>query len=333
MRFSQIATVWALVLSVPTNLSANDSSAELSIGGLRFTTSADISMESETLSISLDAVAVHYRFMNLTAKPVVLTVAFPLPDIDLSEADNIAIPSDDPVNFVKFETKVDGKPVQFKMEQRAVLGTRDVSAQLRAQKVPLLLAGDQQKVLSALPEPVLTQWADDGLVMKSGTNDQGRPIYSATWVVKTSAVRQQTFPPGRAVEVEHRYRPSVGISTDTELRRGIRRNPAMAQELDRYRQDYCVSEALLADVDRLAGTGQAKKARLQERRLAYVLRTGANWAGPIKTFRLIVDKGRPDRLVSLCAPDAKPASATTVEVTRSDFKPDKDLKILIIGQF
>jgi Domain of unknown function (DUF4424) len=30
---------------------------------------------------------------------------------------------------------------------------------------------------------------------------------------------------------------------------------------------------------------------LQERRIAYVLKTGANWSGPIKSFRLVVHKG------------------------------------------
>ena len=59
---------------------ANDSSAELAIGGLTFTKNEDISIESEELTIALDKIVVRYRFLNRSAKPITLTVAFPLPD-------------------------------------------------------------------------------------------------------------------------------------------------------------------------------------------------------------------------------------------------------------
>ena len=90
---------------------ANDSAAELSIGGLQFVRTKDVAMASEELRIGLDRVSVRYQFVNQTSKPVALTVAFPLPDIDLSEAENIAFPSSDPVNFVAFETRIDGNAV------------------------------------------------------------------------------------------------------------------------------------------------------------------------------------------------------------------------------
>ena len=78
----------ALVLAVSTGpgpVRANDSAAELSIGGLQFLRSNTIAIESEDLRISLDRVQVRYQFVNTSDKPVTLTVAFPLPDIDLSE--------------------------------------------------------------------------------------------------------------------------------------------------------------------------------------------------------------------------------------------------------
>ena len=96
---------------------ANDSAAELSIGGLQFVRTNDVAMESEDLRIALDKISVRYQFTNVTTKPVTLTVAFPLPDIDLSEAENIALPSNDPVNFVDFETKVDGTPAPLSRQK------------------------------------------------------------------------------------------------------------------------------------------------------------------------------------------------------------------------
>jgi hypothetical protein len=103
--------------------------------------------------------------------------------------------------------------------------------------------------------------------------------------------------------------------------------------VERYRKDYCISDNFLAKVDKLADNAAAHHAKLQERRISYVLKTGANWAGPIKDFKLTVDKERGDRLVSFCAEGIKVVSPTVVEFTANDFIPDKDMKILILGRF
>jgi hypothetical protein len=44
--------------------------------------------------------------------------------------------------------------------------------------------------------------------------------------------------------------------------------------------------------------------------MGYVLKSGANSAGPIKKFRLVVGKGPADNLVSFCMSGAKKISAT-----------------------
>ena len=100
-KFYWIPMALAGALICPTATFPNDSAAELSIGGLRFTRTNEITIDSEELRISIDRVDVRYQFTNTSGKPVTLTVAFPLPDIDLAEAENIALPSSDPVNCVK----------------------------------------------------------------------------------------------------------------------------------------------------------------------------------------------------------------------------------------
>ena len=334
-------TAFSFLASVPLFLSAsagspslaNDSSAELSAGGLVFTQSADVSLESEDLKISPDVVVVRYRFLNQAQKPVTLTIAFPLPDIDLSEGESYSIPYNDPTNFLGFKTKIDGKPVNFSIHQSAFLGSKDVSAALHSAGVPLLPIGPEQSRLSDLPESTRDQLIQQGLLLQNGTDDQGRQLYQGTWTVKTAAVRHQKFEPNRPVIVEHSYHTSVGMSFDTVLRKGLRQKKAMAAEFERYRKDYCVGDDFLAGVDRLAGEGEANKAKLQERRISYILKTGANWAGPIKDFKLTVDKQKSDRLISFCADQIRTVSPTLLEVTASNFVPDKDLKILILGRF
>lgn len=313
---------------------ANDSAAELSIGGLQFVRTNNVTMESEDLHIALDRVTVRYQFTNVTTKPITLTVAFPLPDIDLSEAENIALPSDDPVNFVDFTTKIDGSPTPLTVDQRATVGNKDVTALLRALKVPLLPIGRREIRVADLPEATRARLVDDGLLLPAGRSDNGRQQYAPGWVIKTSAVRQQVFPAATAVTVEHQYRPSVGSSPDTILRSDLRRSSALSQEVQRYRKEYCIQDAFLAELDKRAGSNQANTSKLQERRISYVLKTGANWAGPIRSFKLTIDPGGSDRLVSFC-PGRLKASSTggTLEYTSSDFKPDADLKILVIGTF
>jgi hypothetical protein len=312
---------------------ANDSSAELSVGGLIFSRSDDVSVESEALKISPKLVSVRYQFFNRKTEPVTLTVAFPLPDIDLSEGEMLSLPDNDPTNFVGFKTRIDGKPINFTMQQNAYLGSKNVSATLRSLNIPILPIGAQHIDLADLPEATRNQLFEQGLLLKNGTDDKGRQLYEAGWTVKTAAVRKQTFAPNRPATVEHRYHPSVGISFDTVLRKGLRQNKAMAAEIARYRREYCIGDDFLAALDKLAGEAEHNAVKLQERRITYVLKTGANWAGPIKDFRLIVDKQKADRLVSFCAVQTRAISPTLVEAATTDFTPEKDLKILIVGRF
>jgi Na+-transporting NADH:ubiquinone oxidoreductase subunit NqrF len=69
---------------------------------------------------------------------------------------------------------------------------------------------------------------------------------------------------------------------------------------------------------------------ISETQLEYVLVTGANWAGPIKDFRLVVDKGEPVSLVSFCATGVKKIGATQFEVRYKDYTPDRNLQVLIM---
>ena len=332
VKHHQFAAMAFAVLAGLGPVRANDSAAELSIGGLQFVQNKAVAMESEDLRISLDRVSVRYQFANTSDKPVSLTVAFPLPDIDLSEAENIALPSSDPVNFVDFETRIDGSPAKFQIDQRAIVGDKDVSALLRQLKLPLLPIGKSEIRISDLPDATRVKLVDEGLLMPAGTNDKGRQQYAAAWIAKTSAVRQQTFPPNQKVLVEHQYHPSIGTSSDTILRSALRSSKQLAPEIERYRREYCITDAFLAELDKRAGADKSNKAMIGERRIRYVLKTGANWAGPIQSFKLTVDAG-PDRLVSFCAGRLKPGSANPMEFTAENFKPDQDLKILIVGRF
>jgi hypothetical protein len=328
--------IFASLLLVPAEIApANDSAVELAVGGVTFTQSQDVSMEEEVLTITPENVTVLYRFLNQTKAPVTLTVGFPLPELDLSQQDALyAIPSSDPVNFVDFKTKVDGKAINFDVVQKARLGGKDVTAAIRGAGLPiLLLGGDVQARIAALLPEVRARLVKDGLLVPAGSNEKGEKMFGPAWSVVTYFTRKQVFPPGQAVAVEHRYKTSLGTSQDTILRKALRNSDGMAEMLDRYRKDYCLPEDFFGGVDKLAGGDPANSAGLQERRIDYVMKTGANWAGPIKSFRLVVDKGRADHLVSFCFDNVKKISPTAFEAKVENFVPARDLKVLLIGKY
>jgi hypothetical protein len=328
--------IFALLLLVPGEIStANDSAVELAVGGVTFSQSQDVSMEEEMLTITPETVTVLYRFLNQTKAPVTLTVGSPLPELDLSEQDVLdAIPSSDPVNFVDFKTKVDGKAIKFDVVQKARLGTKDVTAAIQSAGLPTLLYGaDVQTRIAALAPEARDRLVNDGLLIPAGSNEKGEQIFGPAWSVMTYFTRKHVFPVGQAVTVEHRYKTSLGASQDTILRKALRNSDGMAEMLDRYRKDYCLPEDFFGGLDKLAGGDPANSAGLQERRIDYVLKTGANWAGPIKSFCLVIDKGRVDRLVSFCFDNVKKISPTAFEASLENFVPTRDLKILLIGKY
>jgi hypothetical protein len=332
IRLSKSILVTVLLASAICQIALADSTAELSIGGLLIARNADISLESEELTITTDQVRVRYIFLNQSQNSVSAAISFPLPDIDLSEADNYAIPSTDPINFLDFRTTIDGRAVNFNLSQRAFLGVKDISAAIKAAGLPILPIGAQQKSIAEMQKDARERLINEGLLIPAGTDANGQQLHAGIWTVKTSAVRQQTFPAGKSVVVEHRYRTSLGVSFDTILRKGLRENAAMTQEVNRYRSSYCVPDDLLRGIDRIAGDAEGNTAGLRERRISFTLKTAGNAPAPIKDFKIVIDKGKPDRLVSFCLDNVKKISPTAFEVRMKDFSPDKDLKILLIGK-
>jgi hypothetical protein len=306
---------------------ANDSTAELSAGGLVLSSSPDIRMVAEDLSVSLREIRVAYRFLNTAPRDVSTVVAFPLPDLTGAPDANIALPEAESDNFVGFATRVNGAPVATEVERRVLAAGIDRTDRLRQLGIPLHpLSPETQRALDALPRE---RWADLvalGLVAVDSYDDTGQGMKDHAvprWTLKTTYHWRQTFPAGREITVEHSYRPVVGRSVVTPLA-----FPAFRREADfaRYQASYCMDSDFLSAARRVADSHPG------EARIAYVLTTGANWAGPIGDFRLVVDKGHPSNLVSFCGEGVRKISPTRFEMRKRDFTPAKDLGILIIGR-
>ena len=311
---------------------ANDTSAELATGGLIFVRNENVEMRSEDLTISAKEVNVRYRFFNTSDKPVTVLVAFPMPEIRIDEPDqNIAVPTEDPVNFLAFTTTVNGAPVKTEVEQRVTAAGIDRTQMLRTLGIPL--APHLQETGDALDRLPKDKWDD---LIRIGLAeieeyDAGKGLEShlaPRWTLATTFYWEQTFAAKAETVVEHRYQPSVGMSVQTSL--GA---PDAATEpwFDEYKQKYCLDKDFLAALDRARRAARSQfGAPYSEQRIDYVLRTGANWSGPIQNFRLVVDKGDADSLVSFCAEGIRRINATQLEVRKNDFTPEGDLSVLIL---
>jgi len=330
MLKSAMALLVAGIAAVPAL--ANDTTAELATGGLIFVRNDNVEMRAEDLTISAKEVSVRYRFFNTSDKAVTVLVAFPMPEIRIDEADqNVAVPTDDPVNFLAFVTTVNGQPVKTEVEQRVTAFGIDRTQLLRALRIPL--APHQQATNDALDKLPLDKWEE---LVRIGLAeieeyDAGKGLekhLAARWALATTFYWEQTFAPKVETVVEHKYRPSVGLSVQTGLG-----SPDAATEpwYAEYKQKYCIENDVLAALERARRAAKSEfGAPYSEQRIDYVLKTGANWSGPIQNFRLLVDKGDVDSLVSFCAEGTKRLNPTQYEVRKTDFTPEGDLSVLIL---
>ncbi|MBX9643498.1 MAG: DUF4424 domain-containing protein [Novosphingobium sp.] len=96
---------------------------------------------------------------------------------------------------------------------------------------------------------------------------------------------------------------------------------------------YCIDKAFLSAFDKKA----AERIKDPDAPMAYsetwvghILSSGRNWRGPIKDFRLVVDKGKPENMVSFCMTGVKKIPPTQFEVRRKKFEPKGELEVLIV---
>ncbi|HEX8641080.1 MAG TPA: DUF4424 domain-containing protein [Allosphingosinicella sp.] len=313
----------AASLVLPAAAAANDGIAEREAGGLVFRTTDEIDMLSEDLFVSMDEIRVRYVFRNRTPNDVRVTVAFPLPDRDLREDfyGDIAYPRD-------FRTSVDGRPVDMQVEYRAFWNGAEQTELLNRLGVPIMYQGEGLEpivaALSALSEGEQQRLLAIGLVEPFDDPQAGRTL-SPIWTVRETWYREQVFPGGREVTVEHRYRPGAGGSLGTGL---VSPDIRQSEEGRATIARYCIDEDFLRAVDRIAARGNS--GYMSEQRVSYILTTGAGWASPIGEFRLVVDKGSPANIVSFCGEGVRRISPTRFQMRRRDWRPTQDLHVLIL---
>jgi len=305
---------------------ADDSSAALAIGGIVFTKNTPVHMAAEDLAVSPKAVHIRFVFANDTATDVETLVAFPLPDIDLAEfwGSALGTVTEDPVNFVGFKVVVDGKPVSFKVEQRAFVKGKDVTDLIASVGLQVnLAAGEGYQKLDKLSPDRKKRLIAAG-VAEGDAND-----FVPQWTVRTKFYWMQRFPAHKSVVIEHSYQPVTGqaFAVPTEFD-GSMENP--------FAKQFCMDAATLARVKAMMkahkGTPDGMSpGMLNVYETDYILKTANNWNGPIGRFHLTLDKLKADNALSLCWDgELKKTGPTTFEAVRENFAPARDIHMLVL---
>jgi hypothetical protein len=333
---NRLAALCLASLLAVTPAAANDTMAQLGIGGLTFLNSENVKMLKEDLFISPSEVRVRYEFRNDGDADEPTLVAFPMPDITGSPDFMVSVPTEDPENVFGFETLVDGEPVEATLHQYAFAHNIEYTDYLKGLGLPLA-PHPQTTVaaLNALDEATKAELFRLGLVIpleyQDSVDGPMKREYFAAWTLKSTYSWETVFPAGETVVVEHRYTPSVGGTVVAMV---------MQQDSEGYtpaadaRAKYCVDDDLIAALEK---TGIKQEGWTDypyfDQWISYIWSTGGNWSGPIGEFTLTIDKGDPKNFVSFCWDgEVTKTGPTTFEAKATEFFPpwDRELEILIL---
>lgn len=326
--------VLGAVLLAVTPALANDTTAVITTGGLEFVTNPDIVMESEELFISKDEIRVVYQFRNTSETDQNILVAFPMPDIVPNWYSDVAYPMGLEDDHFQFETTLNGRSVEATLHEYAYAFGVERSKLLKQLGLPLLpITKQASEATDTLNEATRAELLHLGMLTPD-EYDEGEgweKHYYPAWTYKATYTWEGDFPAGELVTVEHKYKPSVGGTVGVTFLGEAYEGYDPATE---YRTKYCTDDGFVAAVRKtLTNPDEAYSAPFTESWISYILTTGGNWSGgAIGKFRLVVDKGSADNLVSFCGDDIKKIGPTTFEMVKTDFWPERELDILILNR-
>ncbi|MBR0870763.1 DUF4424 family protein [Bradyrhizobium tropiciagri] len=314
---------------------ANDSAAAMAAGGLQLVRSDQVRMVSEVLRIAPRLVEVDYVFENTGATDATTLVAFPLPELSQTVwyYSPLNIPFGKDSNFIGFQVWADGREIKPDIEVRAFGKGGEITAELER------LGVDALHPDLSRPEVVDALRRRDLLIGDGTDSKTNKARFVADWSVRVSFHWSQTFPAGKQVAVRHRYRPAYGgfyAHVDPSARR-LRDNKDQT-----LGGQWCFDQSYRAAEGRLLDRQYAAAAKRGDYVsgdydvwydfVQYVLKTGANWNGPIGRFELQIDKGGAE-LVSSCPIPGLQLQRTPYgfNAVAEHYTPTNDLDILFVS--
>ncbi len=346
MRY--LSAVFALLL--PNLALANDSEAGFTMGTLVFKSNPDVQMMREDLLISIpdSTIRVEYEYANKSGEDIELLIGFPIPK-PLYDMTGRHFPVEQSnFDFANFKTWVNGERVIWWPLFAGDLAQQEACQDLWFQRNRIFdeagycfqsfsakatfdntdcsdtehaLDTEQSEYLARLKK----QESDLGCKIDLNTElssppylHGARPGYEEFAHVFTTVLRRQVFPANETVTVVHEYKIDWGSGVPQSL--GI--IDGGARECFVNLSDFKQSNAKTLEAYE-KGTLE-KHAALDYIFSSYILRTGANWNGPIGRFRLEI-VSQPNSLLEVCFEGLQKVSDTSFVFEADDFLPAQDL--------
>ena len=319
-------------------LHADDGAASIAAGGLvLMKREPRITMAKEVLRIGLSKVVVDYEFRNDSDQDVTTVVAFPVPPYEFGTGERVF---GNP-GFDDFKLSIEGAPVQFKVETRAFVGKREITALLASEHIDAASFGHTDLETDQQPHDLdHSSAASRQKLLAAGAFEDMEP----NWRVEKKYYWTQTFPARQTVHIRHSYSPVLGGTNSVSYGlQGKRKDPDEKYYVDEI-NSLCLEPQLR---QRLLQLSQKKDMSVPFNYVDFILTTANTWKTPIEDFTLIVDRPTPDKsavtkplavprrnetLVSFCwnGPVQKTDSMHfTVHAT--NFVPTKELRVGFIS--
>ncbi|MFU0507939.1 DUF4424 family protein [Pseudaminobacter sp. NGMCC 1.201702] len=294
----------------------DDAVALYGAAGVEFKQSADIVIARKDLYLSLGEVRVDYVFVSRAGEEQTVTIGFPLPRVPATPDDPASVQlvegsGGDLRNYLGLGVAVNGRPLISVLHEFAWLNNSDVTAEVQAAGLPLLVDLECWEALQALDPDTAEALAASGLLW-----GHGPPNRTRAWDYQAVYEWRRTFPPGETAVSIH-YRPLLGWRTDYGKSFYLEGEHAGTACVD----------------DRLRGEIEASGGYREGAELTYIMTTARNRAGSIGRFNLTAGTTRPKEwapgkiLIALC-----PAEASTDEQgyrhwSATNFVPEKDIRV------
>lgn len=342
--------IWGSVFCLLGALSAkaNDTLASVKSGEIVYKVSHDVEMQKEVLTISPEEVSVSYEFFNHANHEITAEVAFPLPTMTpyseiwdeqyfaykklerYTEEETSSLASVlEARPFLNFKRTVDGESYGYLSKVVALLPDgKDITKLLAKNRIPLsraFLLGIQEE-----------SWLDRNPALKEKVkklgllDEKGMP----RWQDHTIFYWTQRFPPQKKSLVTHTYKPATGYYWAYLQGKGKSLEDLSLAEAKLTWKEFCPRPEFEKTILGLFQNNASSNVP-QVRRIAvvdYVLKTGANWKGPIKDFTLKV-KPLTGMIATFCAPQGAAYTQDAQGVLSlhlTNFKPQEDLHILFV---
>jgi len=308
-------------LSQPTR--ANDSAVEVTPSGLQFKSIKDISIDKEELSISRDRVEVICHFRNQSTSDIVTEVAFPIPEYKW------ALLGRSVTNFSDFIVEVDGKKEPYKREVKAFARGKDCTQILTDMNISIVDFGKYESGFDPVMKRRYVTFVDrlkptdkktliDLGILRAFIEAEPDVVFP-DWTVSIKYHWTQRFPANKTLTIKHSYGPYAGFRSFCARE---------SDDIEFLRRHACINESFVSWMRKNGAMGSDCPWGFW---VSYILTTANNWHGPIKDFRLTIEK-KADEEVSTCFdPRIRLTGNNRYESRVRNFVPERDLKVFFFS--